>query len=262
MRSRSGAIDTHDTALRSDDTLASYSSKGPTRYDLIMKPDLSAPGSHIRSAEAVDSYLSKTYPARHVSGDGANAVMQLSGTSMAAGFVSGAAALVLDARGSLSPRDTKTALQLTSTFMPTAGLVGAGAGTINALAAVELAETSEIPDSTTIAGEEVVASRHFSASIARLVALAQARGHRRAMRYETHGGTSRLGQARSFAGSASDGDTIVGKLSTIVWGGRQREHHRWGRRLDTIIWGVTVSGWRHDRLWGVNGSTIIWGVVD
>ena len=63
-----GAIDTHDTAQRSDDTLAAYSSKGPTRYDLIMKPDLSAPGSHIRSAEAADSYLSKTYPARHVVG--------------------------------------------------------------------------------------------------------------------------------------------------------------------------------------------------
>ena len=29
--------------------------------------------------------------------------------------------------------------------MPSAGLVGAGAGTINALAAVELAATSEIP---------------------------------------------------------------------------------------------------------------------
>ena len=65
-----GAVDTHDTAQRSDDTLAAYSSKGPTRYDLIMKPDLAAPGSHIRSAEAADSYLSKTYPTRHVSGIG------------------------------------------------------------------------------------------------------------------------------------------------------------------------------------------------
>jgi serine protease AprX len=64
-----GAIDTHDTAKRSDDTLAAYSSKGPTRYDLIVKPDLAAPGSHIRSAESMDSYLSKTYP-RGVPGAG------------------------------------------------------------------------------------------------------------------------------------------------------------------------------------------------
>src|SRR3954471_18992893 len=158
-----GAIDTHDTAQRSDDTLATYSSKGPTRYDLIMKPDLAAPGSHIRSAESQGSYLSKTYASRHVSGAGANAVMQLSGTSMAAGFVSGAAALVLDARENLTPRNTKTALQLTSTFMPEAGLVGAGAGEINALAAVQLSETNEIPASTLIAGEQTLAS-HISST--------------------------------------------------------------------------------------------------
>src|SRR5439155_25899584 len=84
-----GALDTHGTAQRSDDTVAAYSSKGPTRYDLIVKPDLAAPGHHIVSAEAADSYLAKTYPDHHVSGSGQTAVMQLSGTSMAAGVVSG-----------------------------------------------------------------------------------------------------------------------------------------------------------------------------
>ena len=54
-----GAIDTHDTAQRSDDTLATYSSRGPTRYDLVIKPDLAAPGSHIVSAEAAGGYLSR-----------------------------------------------------------------------------------------------------------------------------------------------------------------------------------------------------------
>src|SRR5213075_164930 len=65
-----GAIDTHGTPQRSDDTLAPYSSKGPTRYDLILKPDVSAPGSHIVSAEAAQSYLPATYPERHVAGSG------------------------------------------------------------------------------------------------------------------------------------------------------------------------------------------------
>ena len=87
--------------------------------------------------------------------------MQLSGTSMAAGVVSGAVALVLDARGSLSPQDVKAALQLTSTFLPSAGVVGGGAGTINAVAAVELADTGRISASTTIASEPIVASRMF-----------------------------------------------------------------------------------------------------
>src|SRR5258706_7195582 len=76
-----GAIDTHGTAARSDDTLAVYSSRGPTRYDLVLKPDVAAPGSHIASAEAQGSYLSLTYPQRHVTGTGPTGIIQLLGTS-------------------------------------------------------------------------------------------------------------------------------------------------------------------------------------
>ena len=88
-----GAIDTHGTAKRSDDTLAPYSAKGPTRFDLNLKPDVVAPGTRVVSAEAADSYLARTYATRHLVGSGANAYMQLSGTSMAAGVVSGGIAL-------------------------------------------------------------------------------------------------------------------------------------------------------------------------
>src|SRR6185436_2340183 len=104
----------HETPRRSDDTLALYSSRGPTRYDLVMKPDLSAPGSHIVSAEAGDSYLLTSHPERHVTGNGPNAYIQLSGTSMAAAVVSGAAALILEQRSSMTPWDVKTVMQLTS----------------------------------------------------------------------------------------------------------------------------------------------------
>ena len=52
-----------------------------------MKPDLAAPGSHIVVGGGDrTSYLSKTYPERHVAGSGPGAYMQLSGTSMAAGW--------------------------------------------------------------------------------------------------------------------------------------------------------------------------------
>ena len=57
-----GALDTHDTPQRSDDTLAPWSSKGPTRFDMVLKPDVAAPGVHIVGAESTGSYLSKTYP--------------------------------------------------------------------------------------------------------------------------------------------------------------------------------------------------------
>src|SRR5207253_1270435 len=79
--------------------------------DLVIKPDLSAPGSHIASAEAADSYLSKNFPERHVSGTGANAVIQLSGTSMAAGVASGAIALLIDERDHLRPLESKAILE-------------------------------------------------------------------------------------------------------------------------------------------------------
>ncbi len=102
-----GVIDTHGTPQRSDDTVASYSSHGPTAYDFVIKPDLVAPGSHITSAEAAGSYFSTTHPERHVTGNGPNAYIQLSSTSMAAGVVSGTVALLLQENGRLAPADVR-----------------------------------------------------------------------------------------------------------------------------------------------------------
>src|SRR5262249_19704465 len=137
--------------------VASWSSRGPTAYDLLLKPDLAAPGVRIASAQAAGAYLPTTYPARHVTGDGANAVFQLSGTSQAAAVVSGAAALLLDDRSNLNPSETKAALQLSASFISAAGLVSAGAGSLNLLAAVELCDTGELAQGGEIAGEVIVA---------------------------------------------------------------------------------------------------------
>src|SRR4029079_466386 len=162
-----GALDTHGTAKRSDDTLAPYSSKGPTRYDLIVKPDVAAPGSHVASAAAADSYLATTYPERHVAGSGPNAYMQLSGTSMAAGVVSGAVAVLLEERSNLRPAEAKAVLQLTSSFMPAPGLLGAGAGAVNVVAAtqhlVDYLGGNAPHERTTIAGES---QKEFAAIVA------------------------------------------------------------------------------------------------
>ena len=68
-----GAIDTAGTVTRSDDTVAPYSSKGPTRYDMAVKPDIVAPGTRIVSLEAQGSYLARNYPSWHIAGSGKNA---------------------------------------------------------------------------------------------------------------------------------------------------------------------------------------------
>src|SRR5208282_4947363 len=42
-----GAMKTEGTPTRTDDLIASYSSKGPTAIDHIVKPDLVAPGNNV-----------------------------------------------------------------------------------------------------------------------------------------------------------------------------------------------------------------------
>lgn len=71
--------------------IASYSSRGPTA-DGRIKPDLWAPGVRIRSARASGGYS------------------DISGTSLATPFVAGVAALILDARPTLTPATIKRIL--------------------------------------------------------------------------------------------------------------------------------------------------------
>lgn len=88
-----GAVDDKRTMDISDDTIASFSSRGPTTEG-IQKPDLVAPGVNIKSLSnsKLDSYTS------------------LSGTSMATPLISGSLALLFNRYGDLSPDEYKTLL--------------------------------------------------------------------------------------------------------------------------------------------------------
>ena len=65
-----GAVNTKGTPARSDDELTTYSSKGPTWIDGIIKPDVAAPGNKIVSAAAPGGSLFADYPALHAAGAG------------------------------------------------------------------------------------------------------------------------------------------------------------------------------------------------
>jgi serine protease AprX len=135
-----GAIDTMGTVDRSDDRVAPYSSRGPTRFDFAVKPDVVAPGTRITSLEANGSYIASTYPAWHIAGNGKNAYVRLSGTSMSTAVVSGGAALLLDAHPGMTPAQVKVALQMGSVYSTRDGLVGAGAGSVNFQSSMKVAD--------------------------------------------------------------------------------------------------------------------------
>lgn len=112
-----GAMNTMNTQSKSDDVIASYSSKGPSLLDHVVKPDLVAPGNRIASLLVPNSTLDNLLKANEVSptvygasSSSAKAYFILSGTSMATPMVSGAAALLLDKDASLSPDAIKARL--------------------------------------------------------------------------------------------------------------------------------------------------------
>ena len=86
-----GAMKTMSTYTRTDDLIASYSSKGPTYIDLTVKPDLVAPGNLVDSLLAPGSTLAGLYPGNVVptsqyttsTNPPAGRYIQLSGSSMA-----------------------------------------------------------------------------------------------------------------------------------------------------------------------------------
>src|ERR1022692_1478891 len=121
-----GAMKTMETPARSDDKIASYSSKGPSQIDHVIKPDLVAPGNRIISDTAGNSsYLSQTYRQNEVpkyiyagNGNGKGDYFQLSGTSMAAPMVSGSAAVLLQKNPMLTPDQVKAILMKTASKFP------------------------------------------------------------------------------------------------------------------------------------------------
>jgi serine protease AprX len=136
-----GALNTWATVSRGDDVVAEFSSRGPTRFDLAVKPDLVAPGTLIQSLEAAGSHLPATHPSIHVAGAGDRAYMRLSGTSMATPMVSAAAALLLQGSPGLTATQIKLALQSGAGFVRESGLMGAGAGSLDVWAARSITAT-------------------------------------------------------------------------------------------------------------------------
>jgi serine protease AprX len=119
-----GSMKTNGTPWRSDDSIASYSSKGPTAFDHIVKPDLVAPGNNVVSLMAPNNTIATLFPKALVqnsyyqlnSAPGTSPdYLRLSGTSMATPVVAGSAALMLQKQPTLTPDQVKARLMKTAT---------------------------------------------------------------------------------------------------------------------------------------------------
>ena len=114
-----GATDDLNTVDREDDTVASYSSRGPRRDNADgnplneLKPEISAPGTNIIQAEGCvtsggcNNFLGGDAAENGYTGRG-------SGTSYATPSVTGIIALMLEANPQLSPLEVKEILKITA----------------------------------------------------------------------------------------------------------------------------------------------------
>ncbi|MEP7039766.1 MAG: S8 family serine peptidase, partial [Acidobacteriota bacterium] len=151
-----GAVNTMQTDSRSDDVMATFSSHGPTRsfytdsrdvkvYDNAMKPDLVAPGNKVVSSRAkATSTLATQFPLLQIvlpaSTPATEALMTMSGTSMATPAVSGAAALLFQVNPNLTPQMVKMILEYTAQPLSGANMLEQGAGQLNIEGAIRLAK--------------------------------------------------------------------------------------------------------------------------
>jgi serine protease AprX len=258
-----GALNTKGTAARADDIMATYSSRGPTRFELVVKPDVVAPGNKIVSLEANGSYLQKNYSFLHAAGNPSNAYMQLSGTSMSAAVVSSGSALLMQAYPNMSASQLKLALQTGSTYMVDGGLLGGGAGSVNFWSSRKSTSNGLLTNllSTVVGGLVTPSSgvafwdagtmmtRVYGGYGTRLLSLLEMPLAWLNGSYLQWGDLNLFGLANPLAGTGSN---------QILWG----DVATW-TDSNQILWGDTIySPEGQQILWGdssVEGDQILWG---
>jgi serine protease AprX len=259
-----GASSTNGTNQRDDDTMASFSSRGPTYLDWGAKPDLVAPGVGTVSLAAPGSTLYETMSAFLVPGSvptDSVPYLSLSGTSMAAPVVAGTVALMLQADPSLTPNAVKAILQYTAQQYAGYDALTEGAGFLNSLGAVRLAQfyataqPGQAPPVQSMWSQHIIWGNHMLSGGLPLP-------DKNAFALTTTWGVGQTADGDNIVwGTSQDGDNIVWGTAqdgdNIVWGTADGD--------DNIVWGTDCGGADCDNIvWGTAdaGDNIVWGTAD
>jgi serine protease AprX len=240
-----GAMKPMGTSTRVDDLIASYSSKGPTLLDHIVKPDIVAPGNMAISVLASSSAtLVQASPKNVVAlsfyssnTKGSSTYFTLSGTSMATPVVSGAVALLLQKNAALKPDQVKARLMKSAykTFPRYSTATDPISGKNY---------TSQYDIFTVGAGYLDIQAALSSTDLA----------------------PATLGSAKSPAVARDrNGNVYLITGSSVLWGGSIM----WGTSVvwgTSVLWGTSVKGesvlWGSSAPWGSsgdNGYSVLWG---
>ena len=284
-----GAVDTRNTVDRHDDRVAQFSSRGPTWFDALAKPEVVAPGVALASDVAEGSELYSAYPQLRLSGR-YRKFARLSGTSMAAATATGVAALALEASRfanhgkGLTPNALKAVLQYTAIPVKQADgqpyePLAQGAGQVNGRGAIVLALAINtdmplgqpwlrvpVPPFSLLSGDLHAWSRTLiwnDSSIRRSDVLSV---HSQLwddnIVWGTGCDTDNADCVTTVWGAAADADNIVWG-TTLAWA-----EDIFGNRViglflgdDNIVWG-TLAGLTEDNIvWGtfLDEDNIVWG---
>jgi subtilisin family serine protease len=234
-----GGADGAGTYDYQDDTIQSWSSRG----DGTRNPDLVAPGASIVSLRDPGSTIDTDYPTARV----ATRFFKGTGTSQAAAVVSGAAALVLQQRPTITPNQVKKLLTNGAQRLWRADPVAQGRGML------DLKFVRDQPTPTTLAATQLFP---FATGLGSLEA------SRGSLHTENQAGASLVGEQDAFggawdgrrwseqawtgltwaggtwSGTAFSGGTWNGQ----VWSGRRWSSGTWtGRRWSGSSW--TAGTW-------------------
>jgi serine protease AprX len=245
-----GAADTKNSLQRSDDAVASFSSRGPTKYDYFVKPDVLAPGYQIASLVATGSTLATKYPNYQIG----SSYFRLNGTSQAAPVAAGAAALALQANPALTANTVKGILQFTSQRLRNLDVMTQGAGEINVAGAVRFAK---MVYATQAPGKRWMRSARKPIAADLLFGETAYWGRAIVWGKDVKAGTNAL-----YVNAQMWNDNIVwGHLfDNIVWGMFAEDNIVWGMLYDdNIVWGMLLED---NIVWGMTDDNIVWGFDD